>query len=131
MSQPLGDFVSEQDHDTVAAVFRRELFARLRRLLRARGVAHVKVIYYAFEGDRMMTVCATPDNGLHRRLWVPANIRSQLVGFFLSLTTQRYPGWAGGEDVGGVYDWNLISHTLDQRHTAPQLVHERIAIRGL
>ncbi len=119
--------------EPLAGINRHRKFARLRRLLRARSVARLKLLYFSAGGARMATVIAWPDDPKGARLGVPGAVREQLVTFFLGLISQRFPGWSDADapDAGGIITWDLLLDDLKHRHSAPRRVEQTTVCNGL
>lgn len=108
-------------HDPFAqgskALGRRRL-VRVRARLLEHPVASLRIVYYAFEGHRFVTLCAIPIHAQSGLIELPARLTYGLLRLFERWMALTHPQWAHGPDAAGVLDWNLRLDTFAHRHSS-------------
>jgi hypothetical protein len=99
-----------------AQLSRKARFASLRHALIIHGVTHLRVVYCALAGARLVTLCAIPRTLNAQPVSLPAPLTSILLRAFLRWMALTYPQWLEGEESVGTLDWGMETSEFTHRH---------------
>jgi hypothetical protein len=103
------------------ALSRKPRFALLRQALIIHEIAHLRVVYCALAGTRLVTLCATPRTPDSGSVSLPSSVTSKLIRAFLKWMAHSYPEWWEGEESAGTLDWKVDTSEFMHRHSGYQV----------
>jgi hypothetical protein len=100
---------------------RKPRFASLRQALIIHEIAHLRVVYCALAGARLVTLCAIPRIPDTGPVTLPSSLTSKLLRAFLKWMAHSYPEWWEGEESVGTLDWKVDTSEFIHRHGGYQV----------